>query len=760
MTMSTPLYKLPSKMLGDLTPSRSIEKVLQDASLSRGLQVEDLGPGTLTEILKHDIYKRMLLNVAPIIAKKRIVDVLSEVAKAPEDPAGRGTSQNPVADLEQASKRFALYFDWPEAQRLRGVLGIARTEGEAGRNITPLVQEGQDLIAQMERRLDEGLVQQAQELAELKAVFTRVQPLGGKEVRRLESLIGQIEEAHAQGVLLPAELERARNISFKLRKSMESSMMQVADPEAASPDAQARLLALEQEHVARKLTALQRDYQTLLKVRPELEQQYEDFKKRQSNGMLSETAVDAWRESLETAKQKLLGEQRDELIGIAELLGSEGGSEKLREARMALDVARLTLQSGGLATEQLRELRMVAQALSHSPEMAERVVEGQRELAEIERSVRDVPGAAEALAEMLSEARAAVENGQEYNFTALWSALERQMGTAAVQRQDFDARADFVIAEYDEVRSLAGETIQRLGRLADALRAQRRLGPMSAEARERYAQTLTEAESLLGEAHAEYEAAQKVTATFGEEALDGLLDVFDFGGDTLEEAADSTASAARNPTMDDWGALLAPDQGSAADTDGDTEAAWNQMAAQVQPPAAAEPEPELAPERPETGNPAFLLSGLSASAPATAPEPAAVSSAPENNPFASLLNLGGHSPTPAATPSVPQPEVEATAPELVAPSGPAPLALRSGARAHIWQIRQGEVLAGSGEIPVAGMAELLRHAEGLGLTRLDTADKTQVWSARWTGSDWRLAAAPDWDSLDDDAGAWLDTGEL
>lgn len=758
MTMSTPLYKLPSKMLGDLTPSRSLEKVLQDASLSRGIQVEDLGPSTLTEILKHDIYKRMLLNVAPIIAKRRIVDVLNEVAKAPEDQLGRGTSQNPVSDLEQASKRFALYFDWPEAQRLRGVLGIARTEGEAGRNITPLVQEGQDLINQMERRLDEGLVQQAQELGELKAIFTRVQPLGGKEVRRLESLLGQIEEAQGQSVLLPAELERARNISFKLRKSMESSMMQVADSEAASPDAQARLLALEQEHVARKLTALQRDYQPLLKVRPELEQQYEDFKKRQSNGLLSETAVDAWRESLETAKQKLLGEQREELANIAQLLGSESGSEKLQEARMALDVARLTLQSGGLATEQLRELRMVAQALSHSPEMAERVVEGQRELADIERSVRDVPGAAEALAEMLSEARHAVENGQEYNFTALWSALERQMGTAAVQRQDFDARADFVIAEYDEVRSLAGETIQRLGRLADALRAQRRLGPMSAEARERYAQTLTEAESLLGEAHAEYEAAQKVTATFGEEALDGLLDVFDFGGDSLDDGVDS-AAAVRNPTVDDWGALLAPDQGSAADTDGDTEAAWNQMAAQVQPPA--EPEPELlAPERPETGNPAFLLSGLSASAPAAASQPAAVTSAPENNPFASLLNLGGHTPT--AAPSVPQPEVEATAPapEPVVPSGPAPLALRPGARARIWVIGQGTVLAGQDDASVHGMAELLRQAEALSLTRLDTADKSQVWSARWTGSDWRLAAAPDWDSLDDDAGAWLDTGEL
>ena len=34
------------------------------------------------------------------------------------------------------------------------------------------------------------------------------------------------------------------------------------------------------------------------------------------------------------------------------------------DARVALDVARMTLQGGGLATEELRELRAVAQALT------------------------------------------------------------------------------------------------------------------------------------------------------------------------------------------------------------------------------------------------------------------------------------------------------------------------------------------------------------------------------------------------------------
>lgn len=690
MTITTPLHQLPVKMLGDIVSARSLEKTLQDAALSRGLPPEDLSPVTLEEILKREVYKRLLLNVSPGLAKKRIMDVLGEVAKLPAEEVGRAGAQNPVSALEQASKRFTLYFDWPETQRLRGVLGIARAEGEAGRNIAPLVQEGQNLISQMERRLEEGLVLQAQELAELRDVFARVQPVGGKDVRRLESLIGELEEAQNQQTLLPAELERARNISFKLRKTMESSLMQ-ADSVATTPEAQSRMMALEQEHVTRKLGAIQRDYAPLLRARPDLEQQQEEFRVRQSTGKLSETAVDAWREALETARQRTLTEQREELAELAELLGQQG-SQKLHEARVALDVARMTLQGGGLATEELRELRNVAQALNHSPERAERVLQGQRELEELTRSARDVPGAAAALAAALAEARQGIERGEDYDLSALWGQLERHMSAAAAQRQDFDARADFVIAEYDEMRGLAGETIQRLGRLADTLRAQRRLGPMSSEARERYAQTLSDGEALLSEAHAEHEAAQKVTATFGEQALDDLLDVFDFGGDSLEGMDAPAEASASNP--------------------------WSSLALD-EPPARDLEHADLA---------------------------APVAATPAADPFAGLLGEG--------QPQTPAP----AAPGLAAEPA---LRLTGEARADIWQVSRGELTAGTPDAAAQGMAGLLVQAATLGLHRLDMGDAEHVWSARSVGGgEWRLARAPDWDSLDDDAGPWLDTGEL
>ena len=190
----------------------------------------------------------------------------------------------------------------------------------------------------------------------------------------------------------------------------------------------------------------------------------------------------------------------------------------------------MTLASGRLATDELAGLQISASALLHSPVEAGRILEQQRELAELERAAREVPGAEDRLRAELEQARHALASGQPLDLTPLWATLEQYMGQAAQQRESFDARADHVVHEYDRVRSLAGETTQRLGRLADTLRSQRRLGPMSTQARERYAQTLTDAEALLAEARAEYQAAQEVTASFGSDALSGLLDVFDLGG--------------------------------------------------------------------------------------------------------------------------------------------------------------------------------------------------------------------------------------
>ncbi len=563
MTAPTPLHRLPVRLLSDLMSPRALERVIQDAAQVRGLPVAGLDRAALEDILKREVFKRLQLSVPAPLAKKRVSEVLAELvladqagAAARTAPVGgpnaaeaaRAEAARTVTQLEEGLRRFALYFDWPETQRLRGVLGIARQQQEEGQAPAPLLQEGQDLLGALERRLQEELVIQAQDLAELRATFARVQGLGSRDVRRVEGLINQIAEAQDQQTLLPAEVDRARTLAFKLRRSLESSVVQSAGGAAAPlpADAQARVQALEQEHVARRLSDLGNEYAALFELRPDLAQNHEKLRETHAAGTLRSEAAEAWQVTLAEARRGALEQQRSELSDLDGRFAAVQDSPAAQDARLRLEVARSILAGDGLITAELRELTATLTALNSSPETMDHLLEQQRELAELERAVRDVPGAQAELRADLAAARSALVLGQVADLGPLWRVLERHMGRAAQQREDFDARADHVVEQYDQVRTLAGETTQSLGRLAETLRAQRRLGPMSPQARARYAQTLEGAEALLIEARAEYEAAQQVTSTFGEDALSGLLDLFDLGGgaDTAELApADGPVAA-------------------------------------------------------------------------------------------------------------------------------------------------------------------------------------------------------------------------
>lgn len=701
---SASLQRLPVQMLGDLVSPRALERILQDAAQARGSTLDTLDPAMLEDILKREVFKRLQLSVPAPLAKKRVSEVLNELMKTTQERQLPSLVVSSLGGLEEGARRFTLYFDWPETQRLRGVLSVARQEEKEGRDISALVVEGQNLIEVMDRRLQEGLVEQGQDLAELRATFARVQGMGGKEVRRLETLIGQIDEAQSQGTLLPGEVERARNITFNLRKLLESSVVQTVQnvdtaeiPTSATildPDAQARVLALEQAHAAQQLGTLEREFTALLDARPDLRAQHDALRGLQHGNQLTADTVENWREQLKFERDTVLAEQRSRL---AQLETALAGVVSSADMRIALDSARHLLDMGSLATDELQELSAMHESLQAGVN-AQSQLAAQRELLDIERSARNVLGASAELAPLLAQARAELAQGRAADVTALWSLLERRMGAAAQEREDFDARADRVVQEYDTVRSLAGETTQQLGRLADTLRAQRRLGRMSAQARERYEQTLLDAEALLAEAHAEYRAAQEVTATFGQDALSGLLDVFDF-----EEAADtSLLAAAPTPAPDPFAAL------------------GTLPAAPVTPPA-------------------------------TAPAPAPTLSASAL--FDTLLSSIG---TPAAAPASAPAEPDASAAGFSLPQVPTP----DSEAVDTWLFQHGQIHHGPHEPAAQGMLALLTQATALGLQRLDMNDATHVWSARSSApGEWRIGRAVTWTALDERVGPWLDTGE-
>ncbi|GHF59296.1 hypothetical protein HNQ07_003892 [Deinococcus metalli] len=647
------LNRIPLQMLGDLVSPRALERILQDASEARGLSWADLDAPTLEDILKKEVFKRLQLTIPAPLAKKRVSDVLNELMKTTQERGAAAPAVSSLQGVEEGARKFALYFDWPETQRLRSLLVVARQEEHQGRDVTALVQEGQDLVAQLERRLQESLVAQAQDLAEMRAAFARVQGMGSREVRRLETLIGQIDEAQSQGTLLPAEVERARNLTFSLRKLLESSVVQTvgsgAPPPELDPDAQARVLALEQEHAAQQLAALQRDFAPLLDARPDLQARQSQLVDGQRGGHVTTAEVGEWRGQLLLARDEVLTEQRAAFANLeAQLQPHTESGDLAMGVRVLLDTARQTLALGNLATDALRELHDMSETLGDGHVDGSRLAT-QQELLDLERSVRALPAAMAELEPLLAQARARFAQGDDPELAPLWTLLERHMGAAAQERDAFDARADVVIDEYAPLRHLAGETTQKLGRLADSLRAQRRLGSMSAPALARYGQSLLEAEALLAEAKAEFRAAQEVTSTFGEDALSGLLDVFDLGGD-----------------------------------------------------ASADPAPPATPP-----------------APPAPPAPASV-----HDLLAGLGTFGA--PAPAALP------------------------------ADAWTVRDGRVTGGATDPAATGVAALLTQADALGLNRLDMADALSVWSARRSGSGWRVGRAESWDALDQRTGAWLD----
>lgn len=701
------LHRLPVQMLGDLVSPRALERILQEAAQARGSTLELLDIATLEDILKKEVFKRLQLSVPAPLAKKRVSEVLGELIKATQErllPA-QG-SQIPA--LEEAARRFSLYFDWPETQRLRGVLTVARQEEKDGRDVGDLVREAQNLIDAMDRRLQEGLIEQGQDLAELRAAFERVQGMGGKDVRRLDTLIGQIDEAQKQGTLLPGEVERARTITFNLRKLLESSVVQTVPSDQAviptsatilDPDAQARVLALEQEHAAQQLNLTEREYTPLLQGRADLREQHDRLRALHAQGQLTAELVEDWRTQLKVERERTLGEQRAQLARLEDALAQATATADMR---IALDSARHLLDSGSLATDELQELAGMQAALAAGVNAAQQL-ETQRELLDIERSARNVPGASEELAPLITQARAALTQGAGVDITDLWTRLERRMGAAAQEREDFDARADRVVREYDMVRGLAGETTQRLGRMADTLRAQRRLGRMSAQARERYEQTLHDAEALLAEAHAEYRAAQEVTATFGQDALSGLLDVFDFQESSILDTDPGPAIAART---DPFGFASAP-------------------------PSPAQPSPAV--PSPAASNPAT---------------PAASAASL----FDTLLS-GGAAPVTTPTPTTPD---HTPAPgSAFSFTGTAP-----AEPVETWLFVHGQIQHGAHTLAAQGMGTLLQQASALGLHRLDMGDASHVWSARSsTPGEWRVGRALNWTDLDEQVGPWLDTGE-
>lgn len=524
------LYKNAVRSLGDLVSPRALERLIEGVAQERGLAVEQLTVPQLSDILKRDVFRRLQLTVPAHLAKRRIEAVLTELQDQPQSSAVNisEAQRSQVSDLENTLRTYTLYFDWPEVKRLRSLIGVVQGELEAGRTPPPnMLEEGEELRETLSSKLSESLVRQEADLAELRAEFTRVEGVGGPKVRRLSTLLQTVEDAQKEGTLAMAELERAHNIARELRKQVASSVVEGLPSGEEAPERDQSLRQMDLEHEKRLAGDLAREFAPLLRVNSALATRLQEAREQlERQELYGEECFGALRGDLESAQQTLVSEQLLELSSLEARLSQLSASvPAVEKARLNAAVARGTLESGSLATDELSLLRQGVPILERQGESAEEALENQRELLEIEQAARDLP-AIEGLQQNLAAASQALERGESADLSALWAIIDKRKGEAAQERENYDNRARRVLDEYGQYRYLAGETILRLGRLADTLRSQLALSKMSAEARAHYVRTLEDAEALLGEARAEFETAREVTSQFGEDALAGLLDVF------------------------------------------------------------------------------------------------------------------------------------------------------------------------------------------------------------------------------------------
>ncbi|MDX2007584.1 MAG: hypothetical protein SFU83_20280 [Meiothermus sp.] len=215
-------------VLGDRT-----SMILEEGVRRLGINPDQLDAAQAEVILKRLVYRELQSKMSPAAARSRIEELLRDLGSGSNAPAAakaaeaqaEAQTQNALQDLEAGFKRFSMYLDWPEVGRLRSLIGVIRQDPEAS-TVRALVREGQEVLSQLEDKLQAALLRQTRDISELHAALERVQSVGGPKVRRLDNYIKAIQEAHGQETLAQAEVERARLLAAEMRKLVESSVVQ------------------------------------------------------------------------------------------------------------------------------------------------------------------------------------------------------------------------------------------------------------------------------------------------------------------------------------------------------------------------------------------------------------------------------------------------------------------------------------------------------------------------------------------------------
>lgn len=368
-----------------------LERLLSPRVASRtlrmGMQPEGLAPDTVTAdelepVLKGPVFKQLQAAMPADAARDAVKEILAamraaerppeerdaegaEAEEAPPHASGSAPAQGPadtdvaaeaperdaraverLEALRQALRPYNLYFEWPEVRRLRAHLQRVEEEVERGGDASDLADEADAQLAVLGSKLEDMLVLQAKDLAELEEAVAEVQGLGGPKLRRLDALVKHVREAQRNRQLVDAEIERGRRLARDLRKLMASSVWASREAEGTDDaEVEARLKALDLEGEGQDLAAILRQHAVLLEHREDLAAAARGHRERLAEGHALGAELSSFRETLGAAEAERRREVEAELDAAAASVARFEASVA-HDLERELDVLRGMLEDG------------------------------------------------------------------------------------------------------------------------------------------------------------------------------------------------------------------------------------------------------------------------------------------------------------------------------------------------------------------------------------------------------------------------------
>lgn len=588
--MTNAAYQVLIRELEQLLPPRVVSRSLKDGLASLGKTPEDVTLADLSTLLRGPLKRQLEALLPPGRAEKATEEIIGRIT----DPDARLLQQTPAfeqkvrSELEELTAKlrpFNLYFEWPEVQKYRAQLQLIREEMDAEGNVAVLIREAREQLELLQQKLEDQLVLQAGELAELNEALERLRSLGGPRVRRLENLLNQISQAQEQRTLMPAEIEKARLLSVDLRKLLESSVYATSEPldeidieataELLPEEVNARLRQLDLDNEQHRLEQLRQQYGNLLDFRPELEGRLQALADQIASGTSSAADITALEVSLKDAfsqERNALTRELAAMAGDEAALSTPVGSSKLRQAlQVANGILATTLPDPGdidhirnlhqLAREQLDVMKRTLHdgvEMADARKLAELELDSRQtvltELFQLEQELKKLPlnGPAE-LDSLRREAAALKERleagAEAVDLDALWLQLEDIRNSLSGRLETITTRTEAALATFSRVERLNSEDVARVRRILQHLDAHLdRLPQLSLNLTVQLEESLSEAELLLGKLEEEFEATRNIADQLvSANILDDLLG----GGSTAARETRSESTAARDEAAEE-----------------------------------------------------------------------------------------------------------------------------------------------------------------------------------------------------------------